>query len=247
MGNQYGLFFTRDNLVIRLPVNPEKFPLENPSTNQTYNVLGIGEVMQARTPGLRKFTISSYFPGRPYTGVLTPNDFKEPEFYIGFFRRAMEERESLLFTPVRYYEDGTPYMTQDTGFRVLVNGFSFEERGGETGDFYYDLDLVEYRDFSPKRVVIKQPEATQPQQVQQATQEPVREIPPQQIVVGSRCVLNGNYYYSSYGDTPYGSASGRTVLVQYIVDLDRAKPYHVTTEEGGALGWTDRGSLQVIS
>ena len=41
-------------------------------------------------------------------------------------------------------------MTGDTGFEVLITQFNTEERGGETGDFYYDLTLTEYRDYTPQ-------------------------------------------------------------------------------------------------
>lgn len=38
---------------------------------------------------------------------------------------------------------------------MLVSSFTYEERGGETGDFYYDLALVEYRDYSPRTAQIR--------------------------------------------------------------------------------------------
>ena len=39
--NNFGLFFTRDGTVIRLPVNPEKLPMARDNDNSEYNVLGI--------------------------------------------------------------------------------------------------------------------------------------------------------------------------------------------------------------
>ena len=156
MANNFGLFFTRDGLVLRLPVNPAKLPQEKSGDNQSYNVLGIGPITVPRIPKPREVKISSFFPGRTAPYVLTSGDFREPEFYIDFFQRAMDDRVPILYTPVRYYEDGTPFMTGDTGFQVLVSDFSFEERGGETGDFYYDLALTEYRDYSPQTVATQQ-------------------------------------------------------------------------------------------
>ena len=35
---------------------------------------------------------------------------------------------------------------------MLVTSFHTEERGGETGDFYYELGLSEYRDYTAKTV-----------------------------------------------------------------------------------------------
>ena len=245
MVNNFGLFFTRDGTVIRLPVNPEKLPVERDNDNGDYNVLGIGPIMVPRTPKQRVVTISSFFPGRPFSGVLTPNEFKTPEFYIQFFESAMNDKVPILYTPVRYYENGEPFMTGDAGFQVLVTQFTTEERGGETGDFYYDLTLTEYRDYSPGTIQVKQQgTTTTPTAV---TTEPSREIPAGQLTVGCTCIANGPYYYSSYGDEPHGNGNGRRVVVSRIVDATRAYPVHVTTEDGGALGWMKKDALQVVS
>lgn len=242
MVNNFGLFFTRDGTVIRLPVNPEKLPVERDNDNGDYNVLGIGPIMVPRTPKQRVVTISSFFPGRPFSGVLTPNEFKTPEFYIQFFESAMNDKVPILYTPVRYYENGEPFMTGDSGFQVLVTQFNTEERGGETGDFYYDLTLTEYRDYTPGTMQVQQSTTTQT-----ATAEPSRDIPRGQLVVGSVCIANGPYYYSSYGDEPHGNGNGRRVVISRIVDATRAYPVHVTTEDGGALGWMKKDALQVVS
>lgn len=45
MANNFGLFFTRDGAVIRLPVNPEQLPVEKDNSNDDYNVLGIGPII----------------------------------------------------------------------------------------------------------------------------------------------------------------------------------------------------------
>lgn len=245
MVNNFGLFFTRDGTVIRLPVNPEKLPVERDNDNGDYNVLGIGPIMVPRTPKQKVVTISSFFPGRPFSGVLTPNEFKTPEFYIQFFESAMNDKVPILYTPVRYYENGEPFMTGDAGFQVLVTQFTTEERGGETGDFYYDLTLTEYRDYSPGTIQVKQQgTTTTPTAV---TTEPSREIPAGRLTVGCTCIANGPYYYTSYGDEPHENGNGRRVLVSRMVDATRAYPIHVTTEAGGALGWMKKDALQVVS
>lgn len=255
MPNNFGLFFTRNSTVIRLPVNPEKLPVERDNENDDYNVLGLGPIMVPRLPSLRVVSISSFFPGRVSPLVLTPNQFQPPEFYIQFFESAMREKAPILYTPARYYENGEPFMTGDTGFEVLVTQFDTEERGGETGDFYYDLELTEYKDYSPQAMQTAQQTTTggagtigrgeaQPTQV---TTEPARSVPQGQLVVGSTCTLNGPYYYSSYGDEPHGNGNGTQVNVSRIVDLSRAYPYHVVNAGGGALGWVTGASLQVVS
>ena len=242
--NNFGLFFTRDGTVIRLPVNPEKLPVTRGTENGDYNVLGIGQIVVPRTPNLREVAISSFFPGRPFSGVLNSGGFQPPEFYIQLFESAMNDKAPILYTPVRDYENGEPFMTGDPGMTCVVTTFNTEERGGETGDFYYDLTLTEYRDYTPGTIQVQSQISGTPAV---ATTEPSREIPQGQLVVGARCIANGPYYYTSYGDEPHGDGNGRTVIVSRIVDASRAYPIHVTNESGGALGWMRKEALQVVS
>lgn len=246
MANNYGLFFTRGSTVLRLPVNPDKFPIERENANSEYNVLGLGPITIPRAPKQKQVKISCFFPGRPAPYVLTNGDFKGPEFYIHFFQSAMEEKEPVLFTPVRCYEDGESFMAEDAGLRVLVTSFKTEERGGETGDFYYDLTLQEYRDYAPMTVRVEKAET--PQEPPKASPEPTREIPPAQIYVGATVTVNGSYYYSSYGDEPHGTASGKRCKVSHMVTSDpsRAYPIHLADETGGWLGWAKKESLKVV-
>lgn len=243
---KYGLFFTRDGTVIRLPINPEKLPVEKDGENEDYNVLGIGPITVPRIPKPREVTIEGYLPGKPNAFTLTTGGFKEPEFYIDFFSNAMDDKVPILYTPVRYYEDGTPYMAGDTGFQVLVDSFEYEEKGGETGDFYFELTLIEYRDYSPQTLKIEKPK--QPEDPPKASPEPARAIPPKEIYVGATVLVNGNYYYTSYGDEPHGTANNQRCKVTHMVTSDptRACPIHIGTESGGWLGWAKKESMQVI-
>ena len=245
--NDYAIFFGRqeagDTNLLRLPVNPEKLPISQGNANDAYNVLGIGPVMVPRTPELKTIQIESYFPGKIDRLTLTSGNFLPPETYIRFFRNAMQNGEVLLFTVTRYYEDGTPYGAGAVPLSVLVTSFQTEERGGETGDFYYTLELTEYWSYAPLTVQI-QTEATESTPAV-ATAQQTRSIPEGQLYVGYKGALNGDYYYSSYGDEPHGSGNGRTVVVSRIVEeAGRAYPIHVTTDSGGALGWCKKEALR---
>ena len=155
MENLYGLYLAREGTVVRLPVNPETYKISRDNDNKEYNVLGVGPIMIPRTPKLRTVTWSGLFPGRPDLGaVVTAGQFQPPKFYIDFLQSAMEEKARLRFVANRYLEDGTPIF--DTNMEVLVTSFHTEERGGETGDFYYELGLTEYRDYSAKTVKLQQ-------------------------------------------------------------------------------------------
>lgn len=144
--NHYEIFFTYEGQVLKLPQNPETLPVELEGENQAYNVLGIGPITVPREPKQKRIRIEGLFPGENDT---------PPETYIKFFQDAMYEQRIIVYTPVRAYETGTPFNGGDDGFQCLVENFSTEERGGETGDFYYSVEIVEYRDYSPKIVEVR--------------------------------------------------------------------------------------------
>lgn len=245
MGNKYGLYLSRDGTTIRFPINPESYKISKDNDNGSYNVLGVGPIMVPRAPKLQTVSWSGLLPGREdMAAVVTSGGFQPPRFYIDFIQKAMDEKAVLRFVANRYTEDGSAIF--DTNMEVLVVSFQTEERGGETGDFYYDLELSEYRDYSPKTVTLQQPE---PEQPVVATVEPTRAVPSTQLVVGQEVVVNGDYYYSSWGAEPHGTFSGFQGKISRIVTTDptRAFPYHITTLTGGARGWVKESQIQAVS
>lgn len=241
--NNYGIFFSYGGRVIRLPINPEELPVVREGNNQTYNVLGIGDITIQRLPKQKEVTIEGYFPGRVDSSVLTWRGFEPPEFYIAFFQAAMDEKRVLVYTPSKQNERGETFDTQDTGFKCTVESFTTTEKGGETGDFYYSLHIKEWRDFTPLQVKTR---ATQSGEVA-ASFTPQRETPASQLVVGSRVLVNGNFYLSSYGDEPHGTGSNLTAVVTRIVNVaGRKYPIHIANESGGALGWVSKASVRPL-
>jgi hypothetical protein len=246
MAVTYGVYFTLNGRVYRMPINPEELRIENPGETEDYNVIGIGPVVQQRSPGLRKCTLESYWPGSAdQPGVLTYSDFREPRFYIEFFRKAMQDKSILLFTPVRYDEQGNEYGPSEPGFYVVVKNFEYEERGGETKDFYYTLELVEYKDFSPKRVKTGLDAA-----IARAELEPTRQTPPDEIVVGSKVYASG-----ALNTRPDGNGQWSVILksqgimkVVYIADISKNRyPYRIANQYGEEIGWAEKKVLTVVS
>lgn len=254
----YGLYFSGSGGVLRLPINPEKLPITCDNDNKEYNVLGIGPIMVPRTPKLREVSVSSFFPGE----WSTP-----PETYINFFTSAMANKEIIVFTPVRFYQDGTPYATSDVGFQCLVTEFVYEERGGETGDFYYDLTCTEYRDYTPMRMQVaattgtssgassasamlrstQSTSTTAPAATAlRLTTAPSRSIAQGQLYAGALVVANGDAFPASDGTGTVLPLSGQRCVIQRIQATSAAGVY-VRTEDGYGIGWIAPESLQVVS
>lgn len=268
---KYKLYFSRDSTVLALPINPEKLPETLSADNGKYNVLGLGPIMQPRTPDLRTVSISGLLPGRRLpgqTGIHLP-----PAVYMDFFTSAMKKKLPIVYTPVRFYENGIPFLGPSLGFTCLVTSFKTEERGGETGDFYFDMNLSEYRDFSPQRAVVQgegqtgtfapaTAESTSERTTTRAVAAasavgaasaadtvrlaltPTRRTPSDRLVVSARRKASGSYYAASDGTEALGSIHGQLVTVRRIVSHAKPCPVCVADTNGNVLGWMAEADLQ---
>lgn len=113
---KYKLYFSRDSTVLALPINPEKLPETISADNGKYSVLGLGQIMQPRTPDLRIVSISGLLPGRRLpgqTGIHLP-----PAVYIDFFTSAM--RKNLPSSTPRFVSMKTvsPFLGRVWAFPV---------------------------------------------------------------------------------------------------------------------------------
>ena len=238
---RYGLFVSGSGGSLQIPVNPEKYPIEKNNENGEYNVLGVGPIMIPRIPKLQVISWDGLLPGRdsdPYV-AQSGGGWNPPQTYIDFFQGAMDSLEPIQFVANRYFENGEAIF--DTNLEVLVTSFSYEERGGETGDFYYMVELTEYRDYSPITISVGAGGA--------ATAQQPRSTPAGELTVGATVIANGRYYYTSYGEEPYGTANNLRAKVSRIIASDPSRPYpvHITTEGGGWLGWLKKSQVRVVS
>lgn len=239
--NLYGIYLTVGGTTIRFPVNPQAVTIDYPASNERFNVLSLGEIIQPRKPGLKVVSWSDgLLPGRSSTPyVLTSGDFKEPEFYIRFLNTCKVSGTVCTFTIDRRYEDGTAFHS-DT-WPVIVENFKVTEKGGETGDFYYDITLTEYRDYAPGSVSLTRTSSNTVEAIAQKT----RNAPSNQLVVGKMVTVNRVYCYDSYGAKPHGNGNGRTAVVGRILAETRAYPILLKTSSGAALGWCKKSAVTV--
>ena len=139
---------------IIIPVLPSKLKVTSAGDNDTDTVLGLGEVLILRQKRLRTVSWDSFCPAHsaPYApGVITPP--------LELIRAIQTARDALQ--PVRLLITGTDL---DINVRMGIESFDYEERSGELGDLYYSIKLSEWKDYSPRRIVLqeKKPTAKEP-------------------------------------------------------------------------------------
>ncbi len=130
--------------VINIPVLPAKLNVSSPGKNERVTVLELGEVLLLRKKGLRILSWESFFPvsKAPYT----VGQIRDPVSIVQAIQKARDQK-----SPVRFLITGTDL---DCNLRMGIDSFEYEERSGELGDLYYTIKLYEWKDISPKRIVL---------------------------------------------------------------------------------------------
>ncbi len=129
---------------INIPVLPAKLNISSPGKNERVTVLELGEVLLLRKKALRVLSWESFFPvaSAPYT----TGQVRDPVAIVQAIQRARDTKD-----PVRFLITGTDL---DCNLRMGIDSFEYEERSGELGDIYYTIKLYEWKNISPKKIVL---------------------------------------------------------------------------------------------
>lgn len=226
-------FIEFESLVVQLPVNPEELKIVGSGNNKTQEIIKLGEINILRQVKLKECSISSFFPANadaPY--VLTKGKFEEPKFYLDLFTKIRDSKK-----PCRLSVYGT-----EINFLAAIESFEYTRKGGDP-DIYYTLALKEYRPYSARVVVIKEATPQAAPKAEVATPQRAKTG----FAIGDTVKVNGKYWYTSYGDSPFGNFSNFTGKISHIVsDKSRKYRYHITTTSGGWRGWVSESQISHI-
>ena len=147
--SRYAIFFDKDDITYRLPVNPEQIEESSTQAIEKFEILKLGQIAIPTHMELKEYSFECELPHRPLHYVETSGGFKDADFYLNLFRTWREKKE-----PVRFIASNG--ISDDIDTLVLIEELTVIERAGEEGDKYVSLQLLEYRDFGkrPSAVVI---------------------------------------------------------------------------------------------
>lgn len=223
------MFFEYNGQVIKLPYLPESFESVTTTENESSNVVGLGEINVIGGMKLQPFTITSFF----YRD-------EDPQPYIDFFIKAQQERK-----PVRFI-----FEKMGINKLVSVDSFQITLQSGREEDRLYTLELLEWRDYSPKKIEIETKQTT-PQGVEQsAPKEEVKNVT--QIQDDKNKIINdivqfkgGNHYRTSQDKKPTGKPRKAGNAKITLIAKGAKHPFHLIGEPNGSdvYGWVDEGSF----
>lgn len=233
--NDIGFFFEYNNRVVQLPVNPEKIEVSNGTSNKTTEIIQLGEINLIKSKKLSDFSFESFFPYEDwFPSIRTKGEFESTKFYKDFFIGLQEDAK-----PCRFIVTGL-----DINTLVTIETFDYNHQAGDHEDCYYSLKIKEYRDYRVREIKLKSSTTTSTTSTKGQSSNKVN-IQPKQITNGSTVILNGRVHRDSYGASP-----GKTFknYVGKISNINKkgTHPYHITTPQGGWLGWIAEGSVKLV-
>lgn len=143
----YAIFFDKDNVTYRLPVNPEEIQTSSVQAIEKYEILKLGQIAIPTHMELAEYNFEVELPHLPSHYIETPGNFKTSDYYLNLFRTWREKKE-----PVRFIASNG--IGDDINTLVLIEELTVVENAGEEGDKYVELQLLEYRIFGKKSVVV---------------------------------------------------------------------------------------------
>lgn len=123
-----------DGNLMKFPINPEKLSILCPSNSDKATVEKLGEVSIQKIPGLKTFTISSFFWG----AVSDETSDTYVKWILDWQKSG--KKANFIMTKLNFT------------MAVTCESFEYEIRAGEEQDVYFNLELQEYRKYGAKRL-----------------------------------------------------------------------------------------------
>jgi LysM repeat protein len=145
----YAVFFDKDNVTYRLPVNPEQIEVSSTQAIEKYEILKLGQIAIPTHMELKEYSFECEFPHTPLHYVETSGGFKNADFYLRLFEQWRKEK-----VPVRFIASNG--IGNDINTLALIEELTITEKAGEEGDKYVSFKLLEYRKYGKKFMVVVQ-------------------------------------------------------------------------------------------
>jgi hypothetical protein len=233
---------------VLLPITPSKLQLKVKNQNKTINLINEGEINLLKQAGLTDISLTVIIPQTQYPFAGYKSGFQGASFFLDAFEKLKTERDGdgklkpFQFIISRATPNGK--ILFDSNIKVSMEDYVINEGADNGFDLSVDIKLKQYRPYATKTVEIKEPPKPQDPPKAEIKQDRPAETAPQ-IGIGSNVIVNGRLHRDSYGQ---GAGQTRTNYRGKInfINMKGSHPYHVTTPDGGWLGWVTKDSVRAV-
>lgn len=140
---QIWLTFDGEKQKLQFPVHPEKIKLKQGSSNQSVDIVGLGEVTIMQEKPEAEVSWSSFFPSNPFPGMQVA---------------SLTWPEDIKFKIKTWMGSKKPCHLIVTGTKInlycTIERFDCDEEGGAVGDMNYSIAFKEYRQPTIRQVKV---------------------------------------------------------------------------------------------
>lgn len=221
-----------------LPIAPSKVQLKIENQNKTMNLINDGEINILKNAGLTSVEFDALIPNVKYPFGTYKSGFQKAKVYLEKLESLKLGKRPFQFIITREFPSGSSLFS--TNIKVSLEDYKIKEEAKEGFDVVVSIKLKQYKDFGTKTCKITLTSA-KPQQ----TVQPARASEPKQIGIGSDVIVNGRLHRDSYGNGAGQTRTNYRGKVNFI-NLKGSHPYHVSTPDGGWLGWVTTSSVEGV-
>lgn len=225
-----------------LPIAPAKLQIKINNNNKTLTLINEGQINLLKMAKLTDIEFECDIPQMKYPFAVYKEGFKDAKYFLDHFEKLKSEKEPFQFIVCRTTPSGKPLFS--TNIKVSLEDYSVSESAENGFDLTVKIKLKQYRDYGTKTVTITAVN-TVPKAQTNAQRAPSTTQESKPIGIGSEVIVNGRLHGSSYGDAPGQTKTNYRGKVNFI-NLKGSCPYHVTTPEGGWLGWMAKDSVKGV-
>lgn len=225
-----------------LPIAPSKLQMKINGQNKTLNLINDGEINILKKAALTDVDFDALLPQTKYPFASYKDGFQRAEYFLDELERMKQSTDSVQFIVVRTLPSGQ--MLFNTNMKVSVEDYKILEDVKNGFDVSVSISLKQFKPYGTKTCNVTFAKAKPNAKPQATVQEP-RPAEPKQIGIGSDVIVNGRLHRDSYGSAPGQTRTNYRGKVNFI-NMKGSHPYHVTTPDGGWLGWVTASSVQGV-
>jgi len=228
-----------------LPVTPAKIQLRIKNQNKTINLINEGEVNLLKRAGLTDITLTVLLPNVQYPFARYKSGFRAAAFFLSEFEKLKTQRDSkgkfkpFQFIVSRSMPNGRNLF--DNNIQVSLEDYSIADDTKEGFDISVNVRLKQFVNYGTKTVQITIQQERPIAVVE--PQRPATTAPP--IGVGSDVIVNGRLHRDSYGNGAGQMRENYRGKINFT-NTRGSHPFHVTTPQGGWLGWVTADSVRAV-
>lgn len=235
--SKYGYdFYLKDCL---LPIAPDRVQIKINNANNTITLMNEGEINILKAPGLTDIEFECGIPQVKYPFAVYKSGFKGASYFLSFFEELKAGKKPFQFIVSRTMPNGKVLFS--TNIKVSLEDYRVTEQAKDGFDLTVRIKLKQYRDYGTKNIRIRS-DGNASAESDRAPSTVRSSVP---VTIGSEVIVNGRLYGSSYGDAPGQTRTNYRGRINFI-NLGGSHPYHVTTPDGGWLGWVTKDCVKGV-